>query len=69
MIIKNAYDAMIKMNNLSDEIEKINDRMRICKPSDMKIYNELEREADRKYSEFLSIKYTLQSIKMPIVIQ
>ncbi|WP_175582769.1 hypothetical protein [Clostridium perfringens] len=55
---------MVKLNQ---EIMEINNRMRTCKENSI-AYNVLAEEVDRKYSEFLSIKHTLQTIKMPIMV-
>ncbi len=64
---RNCYEAAMRMVKLNQEIMEINNRMRTCKENSI-AYNVLAEEVDRKYSEFLSIKHTLQTIKMPIMV-
>ncbi|HFD2052173.1 hypothetical protein ACSXEK_15930 (plasmid) [Clostridium perfringens] len=67
MRINNCFEAAMKMVELNKEIMQINDQMRKIEESSIQ-YNVLKNNVDQKYSEFLSIKHTLQNIKMPIVI-
>lgn len=67
MKINNCFEAAIRMAELDKEIMEINDRMKRAKENSIQ-HNVLNEEVDRKYSEFLSIKHTLQSINIPIII-